>query len=445
MNAESILVVDDEPDICTLVSDILTDEGYTVTAAETAASARKQVSQGKHDLVLLDIWMPDEDGITLLKDWKNKQELHCPVVMMSGHGTVETAVEATRLGAYGFIEKPLTTAKLISTIRKALDSHATFKVDDSPGDYQQHFVQPIGTSSVMRKLLEDCEKCAQISSGLVAVGEEGSGRSTMLRYIHHLGGRADKPFTILFSDRFNMRAGDDDAWSKLKADLIESIKKAAGGSLYFQNIDQINTETRQRLLDLLRQLHTAQVFKRFDVRVNLSVNNDVGVDLLNLLQTSFGMARLYLPPLREHSEDIPELVNYFIDYFCGSENYPYRKCSIAAQNALLHYTWPLNITELRGIIQDLLVQGSDEEIEVEEVKRVLVSQANGGQNDANSVDNLFNLPLREAREAFEKQYLLRQLKRAGGSVSKLAELVGMERTHLYRKLRALGIDSKENN
>ncbi len=445
MSAESILVVDDEPDICTLVSDILTDEGYAVTAAETAASARQQVSKGNHDLVLLDIWMPDEDGITLLKDWKEKKELHCPVVMMSGHGTVETAVEATRLGAFGFIEKPLTTAKLISTIRKALDSHSKLKVDESTGDYQQKLVQPIGTSPAMRKLLEECEKCAQVSSGLVAIGEEGSGRTTMLRYIHHLSGRSKKPFTIFFSDRFNMQTGNDDAWSKLKADLIESIKNAEGGTLFFQNIDQIKTETLQRLLDLLRQLHEAQVFNRFDVRVNASVNKSVAPKLLSIFQTSFGMARLYIPPLREHSEDIPELVNYFIDYFCASDNYPYRKCSIAAQNALLHYSWPLNIAELRGIIQDLLVLGSDEEIDIEEIKQALTTQQSGPREDANVVDGLFNLPLREAREAFEKQYLLRQLKRAGGSVSKLADLVGMERTHLYRKLRALGIDSKENN
>ena len=445
MTAESILVVDDEPDICTLVSDILTDEGYDVTAAESAASARKQVSMGKHDLVLLDIWMPDEDGITLLKDWKDKKQLHCPVVMMSGHGTVETAVEATRLGAFGFIEKPLTTAKLISTIRKALDSQSNLKMDESTADFQQKFVEPIGTSSAMRKLFEECEKCAHVSNSLVAIGEEGSGRTTMLRYIHHLSSKTDKPFTIFFSDRFNTQADDDEGWSKLKADLIESIKKAEKGSLFFQNIDQIKTETRQRLLDLLRQLHVAQVFKRFDVRIYVSVNKNVSAGLLNTLQTSFGMARLYIPPLRDHSEDIPELVNYFIDYFCASDNYPYRKCSIAAQNALLHYTWPLNIAELRGIIQDLLVLGSEEEIDVEEVKHALAAQQNSTYESSGSVDNLFNLPLREAREAFEKQYLLRQLKRAGGSVSKLAELVGMERTHLYRKLRALDIDSKDTN
>ena len=146
MNTEKILVVDDEPDICGLVSDILTDEGYQVSAAETAASARHQITQSTYDLVLLDIWMPDEDGITLLKDWKNNKVIHCPVVMMSGHGTVETAVEATRLGAYAFVEKPLTTAKLIQTIRKALDSRE--KQEELNGiatNVKSNFIRPVGT------------------------------------------------------------------------------------------------------------------------------------------------------------------------------------------------------------------------------------------------------------------------------------------------------------
>lgn len=444
MSAESILVVDDEPDICTLVSDILTDEGYQVTAAETAASAREQITQGRHDLVLLDIWMPDEDGITLLKDWKDKKVLHCPVVMMSGHGTVETAVEATRLGAFGFIEKPLTTAKLISTIRSALDSHAKLKIDESSGHSQLDLVYPVGTSPAMRQLIESCKRCAKVNSGLLAIGEEGSGRSTMLRYIHQLSERAHQPFAVFSNDRFHMLV-DDEAWADLKAELIEAIKLSEGGTLYFQDIDLIPSKTQQRLVELLKQLFAAQVFSRFNVRVNASAQENVSKELLNVFQTTFAMARLHVMPLRNHSEDIPELVNHFIDYFCASDNYPYRKCSIAAQNALLHYDWPRNVAELEGLIRELLVLGGAEEIELEEVKQALLSQQDGEAESDHNIEGLFNLPLREAREAFEKQYLLRQLKRVNGSVSKLAELVGMERTHLYRKLRALGIGSKDSH
>lgn len=156
------------------------------------------------------------------------------------------------------------------------------------------------------------------------------------------------------------------------------------------------------------------------------------------------MTRISVPALRNHIEDIPELVNYLIDDFCANDNYDYRKCSIAAQNAFLHYEWPRNISELRAIIQQLLVTGGSEEITVEDVKQALGSQQTNVSEDS-IVENLLELPLREAREAFEKQYLLHQLKRVNGSVSKLAELVGMERTHLYRKLRSLGIGSKDSS
>ncbi len=442
MTAESILVVDDEPDICALVSDILADEGYQVTASETAASARQQVAKGNHDLVLLDIWMPDEDGITLLKDWKDKKELRCPVVMMSGHGTVDTAVEATRLGAFGFIEKPLTTAKLISTIRKALDSQIQIDTTDGASENELSLVLPVGTSQPMQKLLESCKKCAQISSGLVAVGEQGSGRSTMLRFVHKLSERSEQPFVVFSSDRFKVLTGNDEAWSKLKVDLIDSIKQTEGGALFFQNVDLIPEESQKRLLDLLSQLFAAQVFSRFDVRVNISVRETAPEELLNTLLTTFAMVRLKVPPLSSHIEDIPELVNHFIDYLCANENYPYRKCSIAAQNAFLHYDWPGNVAELKGFIQELLVLGGSEEIALSEVKQLLLSQQHTSNAGDEGIEKLFDLPLREAREAFEKQYLLRQLKQVDGSVSKLAERVGMERTHLYRKLRGLGIGTK---
>ena len=155
------------------------------------------------------------------------------------------------------------------------------------------------------------------------------------------------------------------------------------------------------------------------------------------------MLRIQLPPLREHKEDIPDLINYFIDYFCSNENYPYRKCSIAAQNAFLHHQWPGNLTELKGVLQQLLIIGGEQEIELQEVQQLLQPQQAAGLNTSIGLDALFSLPLREAREAFEKQYLVRQLEKVEGSVTRLAEVVGMERTNLYRKLRALGINSKQ--
>ena len=445
MNSERILVVDDEPDICGLVSDILTDEGYQVSAAETAASARQQVTQSEYDLVLLDIWMPDEDGITLLKDWKDNKVLQCPVVMMSGHGTVDTAVEATRLGAYAFVEKPLTTAKLIQTIRKALDSRNKQTNENTLArNVNKNFVTPVGTSAVMKKLFEICERCAKVNTNLLISGEEGSGRYTVARYIHEKSERAGKPFVLVNNEQFDMTRVDESTWSKLKAELIDSIKLAQDGTIFFDNLDQINQVVQKRFIDLLQQLSAVQVFKRFNVKVIASISADTH-SALDELQTTLSMTRISVPALRAHSEDIPELVNLIIDNLCASDNYTYRKCSIAAQNAFLHYQWPRNISELRAIIQELLVTGGSEEISVDDVKHVLTNKSTEAGSKTTIVESLLDMPLREAREAFEKQYLLHQLKRVNGSVSKLAELVGMERTHLYRKLRSLGIGSKDSS
>ena len=443
MNSERILVVDDEPDICGLVSDILTDEGYRVSAAETAASARQQVSQSEYDLVLLDIWMPDEDGITLLKDWKENKILQCPVVMMSGHGTVETAVEATRLGAYAFVEKPLTTTKLIQTIRKALDSrNEQDEVNTLARNVNKNFVTPIGTSAVMKKLFEICARSSQVNSNLLLSGEEGSGRYTIARYIHELSERSGNPFVLVSNEQFDMTRVDESTWSKLKTQLIDSIKLAQDGTIFFENVDRINQVVQKRFMDLLQQLSAVQVFKRFNVKVTASVSAGA-VAALEDLQATLLMTRISVPALRSHSEDIPGLINLIIDNLCANDNYNYRKCSIAAQNAFLHYQWPRNIAELRMIIQELLVTGGSEEITVDDVKQALSKKSGEVENKAKNVETLLDMPLREAREAFEKQYLLHQLKRVDGSVSKLADLVGMERTHLYRKLRSLGIGSKD--
>ena len=445
MSTEKILVVDDEPDICGLVSDILTDEGYQVSAAENAASARMRVEETNYDLVLLDIWMPDEDGITLLKDWKSKKILHCPVVMMSGHGTVETAVEATRLGAFSFVEKPLTTAKLISTIRKAIESHREEQnANEFVTSTAARYVKPVGTSATMQELMKICERCSQVNTNLLTCGEQGSGRYTLLRHIHEISVRSKRPVILIANEQFNFSKVNETNWSKFKTHLIDSIKFAEGGTVIIQNIDRCNEIVQKRLLDLLQQLITVQVFKRFDVRFCLSVTNDCPNKLSSLLQRMFSMTRIDIPPLRKHVEDIPELLNHSIDEYCSYDNYTYRKFSIAAQNAFLNYSWPENISELKLMVQQLLITGDGEEISVDEARDLINSQKSL-QGDSSGVDSLYDLPLREAREMFEKQYLLYQLKKVDGSVSKLAEVVGLERTHLYRKLRSLGIANKEIN
>ncbi|MEM7304585.1 MAG: sigma 54-interacting transcriptional regulator, partial [Pseudomonadota bacterium] len=305
-----------------------------------------------------------------------------------------------------------------------------------------NYVIPVGTSNTMKDLLKICDRCAQVNTNLLAYGEEGSGRYTLLRHVHEISTRAKMPFVLIGNDQFNFSKVDEANWSKFKTRLIDSIKFAEGGTVLLQNIDKCNEIVQKRLLDLLQQLVTVQVFKRFNVRFCLSVTNDCPKKLATLYQRMFNMTRVDIPPLRNHVEDIPELLNHSIDEFCTNDNYTYRKFSIAAQNAFLNYSWPANISELMLMVQQLLITGDSEEISVNEAKSVINSHQTI-QHDSSDVNSLYDLPLREAREAFEKRYLLHQLKKVDGSVSKLAEVVGLERTHLYRKLRTLGIANKE--
>ena len=439
---ERILVVDDEPDIRNLVSDILTDEGYQVQAAATANKAREFVQEADYDLVLLDIWMPGEDGISLLKDWQQHNAIQCPIVMMSGHGTVETAVEATRLGAFSFVEKPLTTAKLISTIRSALDEYK--KHSQPKSNREQPLNQPVGNSQLMQNLLELCERYARVDSHLVAIGESGSGRQTILKYIHQISARNSAPFIVMdMSSLFETDLSDDD-WSRFNTKFVDTIKQAQGGTISLPDIHNIDISIQKRVCGLLKQLVSLKMFERFNVRFCTSVILGRERDCVPEMQKVFSLTTLQVPALRDHAEDIPELVNSLIDTFSSQDNYPYSKCSIAAQNALLHYQWPGNISELKRIVKQLLLDASQGEIKIEDVEQVLPKETDTAFMHHADVEHLFDLPLREAREMFEKEYLVHQLNVVNGSVSKLADRVGMERTHLYRKLRSLGIGAKDS-
>ena len=439
---ERILVVDDEPDIRNLVSDILTDEGYQVKAAATANKAREFVQEADYDLVLLDIWMPEEDGISLLKDWQQHNAIQCPIVMMSGHGTVETAVEATRLGAFSFVEKPLTTAKLISTIRSALDEYK--KHSKPTSNKEQQLNQPVGNSQLMQNLLALCERYARVDSHLVAIGESGSGRQTILKYIHQISARNSEPFIVMdMSSLFETDLSDDD-WSRFNTKFVDTIKQAQGGTISLPDIHNIDISIQKRVCGLLKQLVSLKMFERFNVRFCTSVILGREKDCVPEMQKVFSLTTLQVPALRDHAEDIPELVNSLIDTFSSQDNYPYSKCSIAAQNALLHYQWPGNISELKRIVKQLLLDASQGEIKIEDVEQVLPKDTDSAFMRYADVEHLFDLPLREAREMFEKEYLVHQLNIVNGSVSKLADRVGMERTHLYRKLRSLGIGAKDS-
>ena len=447
----NILVVDDEPDILALVRDILEDEGYEVDLAKDAESARAARRNRRPDLILLDIWMPDADGISLLREWSESRAGDAPVIMMSGHGTVETAVEATRLGAYDFLEKPLSMAKLLLTVRHALEAAALRRENVGLRHEASQISEPIGRSTVISNLRERVRRIAEHDTPVLITGEPGSGKELIARYLHAHSPRAAGPFVRVHVAGLIGSAGQAKLFGAENGPRIHygAIEEANGGTLFLEDIVDMEPELQARLVTALRD----RTFLRRDgvapvslnVRIVAAGRGDVGravaasklrEDLYYLLN----VVPLAVPPLREHREDIPELMSYYIDILVTRENLPNRRLTVGAQNRLRNHTWPGNVRELANVLQRLLILGSGSTIELEEVEATL-----GTIPEIEREDEIaeFELPLKEAREQFERAYLEYRLRKAGGSVSKVAAAAGVERTHLYRKLRGLGIDPKQ--
>ncbi len=449
-----ILVVDDEPDIRNLLQEILEDEGYEVSTAEDGHAARKSQRQRRPDLVLLDIWMPDVDGITLLKEWSEEHSgLPMPVIMMSGHGTVETAVEATRLGAYDFIEKPLSLAKLLLTIEHALEADKLQRENQGLRRQSHSPLEPVGRSPIMQQLREQVRRIAQHDTLVLMSGEPGSGLNVVANYLHQSSPLRDRPF-IKFSVGSVSR---DDAMRDLfgyedKGRIhYGQLEQANGGSLYIADIGDMDLETQAKLASALETGSFQRIGGNTAVPLSVRIIAASHYELEKLIETGrfrkdlyyqLNVVPLHIPPLREHREDVPELLNYFVNLYVEKEKLPYRKFSLAAQNRLRNYQWPGNIRELGNLVQRLLIVGAGTEISVEEVEQTLGTQP---LQSTGGIPLGYDRPLREAREQFEKAYLEYQLRQAGGSVGKVAKIVGLERTHLYRKLRALDIDPKNLN
>lgn len=445
MTGARILVVDDEGDIRTTISDILADEGYAVRVAADAAGARAEIRRERPDLILLDVWMPDVDGISLLKEWSQEGSLRCPVVILSGHGTVETAVEATRLGAVDFVEKPLSLAKLLRTVQKALarepEGHRP-----GPRSLLPARLAPGGRSPAMCQLREQAAAVSHRPEPVLIIGESGAGRGVLARHIHELG-RAGRPFVSLVG-----AAVPDENAAQAILGVVTSrgvepgyLERAAGGTLFISDLQELGQAGQQLLAGVLEQGSFARVGQAepipTNVRVIASMTGEhagrVRPDLLARLAT----IELRVPPLRQRPADLPDLLRYAIDQLVDEENLPLRRFGLAAQNRLRSYPWPGNIRELDTLVRQLLVAGGTEEISVGELERHLKPVA--ASHEPLVKQDLLGLPLREAREQFERAYLTEQLALCGGRVGQLAKRVGMERTHLYRKLRALGVDFRQ--
>lgn len=452
MSAAYVLVVDDEPDIRQLVKEILEDEGYQVATAGSAAAAREARQRRCPDLILLDIWMPDEDGVTLLKEWNENDAGRCPVVMISGHGTVETAVEATRLGAIDFIEKPLSMAKLLIAVRQALANNSEKSAESAhPATIKP--LEPVGHSRRLAELRGQVRRLAASDSWVLFSGEAGSGKMCFARYLHALSERRLEPLIEL--------AASSIASENATAELFGCggapgrLEAASDGTLVLDEVADLEPEAQIRLVSALEEHGFQRIGSNQPLPLTARIIALTRIDLAAAVRAGrfredlyyrLNVAPVHIPPLREHIEDIPDLLNFYVDYLVEHQGLPYRRFNVAAQNRLRNHAWPGNVRELRNLVQHLLILGERLEITVSEVENALITSAPVVETGAGAILPGLSLdrPLREAREAFERLYLQHQLKRAEGSVAQLARLTGMERTHLYRKLRALGIDPKES-
>ena len=446
MSNLQVLVVDDELDIRTLLQEILSEEGYQVTVAADADEARAAWVDDKPDLVLLDIWMPGTDGITLLREWSDGKPLSCPVVMMSGHGSVETAVEATRLGAFDFVEKPLSLAELLRTVERAINEGQSVRPQSKMK--LPDMVAPIGKSKEMKALRDQAQRLAPHDTPVLLLGEAGTGREAFARYIHAMSPRSAAPFVTITGGSLQTDQAAQKLFGNQKGSIVSAgaFEKANGGTLFINDLGDLDPEVQTMLLGALKQgsfqrigsdtdiSFSLRLLSSADSKLDLSKNGPVRADLLALLN----VVQLHVPPLREYAEDVPELLRYYVDKLVNSEGLPYRHFGVAAQNRLRNYPWLGNVRELRNLVQRHLIMSNEEEISLEEIENDIATQP--ASNEPLVKQDLLALPLREAREQFEKAYLRQQLILCGGKVGLLAKRVGMERTHLYRKLRTLGVE-----
>lgn len=436
MNDARILVVDDEANIRELLDEILSEEGYEVTTAEDAAHAREARRGCSFDLTLLDIWMPDTDGISLLKEWADSGSLGS-VVMMSGHGTVDTAVEATRLGALDFIEKPVSLSQLLRTVSKALAGRKPLRGLTTPVDRDDSL---IGKSSAMQQLREQLRAAANYDTQVLLTGEAGSGRTLAACHLVSQSPRANGPFERIDSARLN--EADAAAYLGGDAGTGGALGRAAGGALYLADIDRLSPRAQAMLCDCLTQ-DGRFANEQHDFRVIASAppGYERDPEFSGELSSLLGAVVIRVPALRDHAEDVPELLRFYVDTFVDGERLPFRRFSIAAQNRLRNYPWPGNIGELQQLVKQMLVLGGGEDIGLEEVEAELTAESI--ESEPLIKQDLLAMPLREAREHFERAYLKQQLELCGGKVGQLAKRVRMERTHLYRKLRGLGVEFRK--
>jgi two-component system nitrogen regulation response regulator NtrX len=440
-----ILIIDDEASIRSTLSNILSDEGHRTTLCESGEEGIAQFAREEFDLIILDLWLPGIDGLAVLERLKTAGAP--PIIVISGHGNVDAAVRATRLGAYDFLEKPLSLERILLTVNHAL---ADRKLRDQVRDLKRHLTIEellIGESEPMKKLEQQIRGAAPSNSRVLITGENGSGKEIVARTLHRLSHRAEQQFIdvncaaipeeLIESELFGHRKG---AFTGAIDERKGKFELADGGTLFLDEIGDMSLKTQAKVLRVLQE----QTFQKIggqqtikvDVRVLAATNKDLEAEIAtgsfrSDLYYRLNVIPIEVPPLRSRGQDIVLLAEHFLRRFAAEAGTPKKKLSAAAATKLKGYSWPGNVRELRNVIERLAILAPGETIDAEDIQL--------GTRGELAPEIAANLTLKDAREEFEKQYILSRLRELGGNVSRTADALGVERSNLYRKLHAYGI------
>jgi len=460
MSHYSILIVDDEPGIRQSLADVLQDEGYRVEAVESGEVCLEVLKKKKHDLVMLDIWMPGPDGLQTLERIRDLEKPPL-VIMISGHGTIETAVRATKLGAFDFIEKPLSIEKTLLTLKHAVEHLELSEQNRALQEELRGQYLIVGESVPMKALRQQIAVAAPTNGRVLIYGESGVGKELVAHSLHNLSLRAQKPFVEVNCAAIPEELIESELFGHVKGsftgavdDKVGKFEQAHGGTLFLDEVGDMSLRTQSKVLRVIEEQRFTPIGSgndlTVDVRVIAATNKHLEQEIQkgNFREDLFyrlNVIPFYVPALREHSEDIPILAGYFRSEFARAYGRKPKHFAEAAVELLVRYRWPGNVRELKNLVERLVIMVAGDRIERRHLPPTLQHDqarsralAAGTRSDSGGFSTL-----QEARETYERDYILRKLEENKGNVSRTAEALGLERSHLYRKMKSLGIGVSE--